>query len=132
MPNTSFLHSIGSLPTKTVGSLLVNWSGRLTVIWFLVNVPVLSVANSVNYKLRQLEIYGNDALYIYRAYREDMSEAYQPSKGNIPKVSTPCKSFTKTFCLAILFAAIDNRRVTTEGNPWGTNATRTETANVTV
>lgn len=51
---------------------------------------------------------------------------------SLPRVSTPCKSLTKTFCCAIRLAAIDRRRVTTEGKPSGTNATRIETAKVTV
>ena len=51
---------------------------------------------------------------------------------NLPRVSTPCRSLTKTFCFAIRFAAMDRSNVTTEGKPSGTKATRIDTAKVTV
>ena len=89
----------------------------VTVIWLRVRVPVLSVARRV---LR--------ATSAFPFTGEKRKEATH----NAPNVSTPCKSFTSTFCAAILFAAIDNKSVTTLGNPSGTNATRMETAKVTV
>ena len=115
----------------------------LTVIWFLVRVPVLSVAKSVSYnKTYKIIVYLKGKL-TDRAYRKISVNKYELScTETLPSVSTPCKSLTRTFCAAIRLAAIDNlttrqheqralgpnehahSNVTTEGSPSGTNATR--------
>jgi len=106
----------------------------LTVIWLRVKVPVLSVASSVSWAIGQQKWKNGsskngitDPVKIVQSLQKDISYIF-----DVPSVSTPCRSLTRTFCLAIRFAAIDKSNVTTEGRPSGTNATKTETANVTV
>ena len=131
LPRTPYISDLKGLWAEDT-----EYGEERTVIWLRVKVPVLSVASSVSWTGQfQSTDFGEHVTItdpIGTCQQNLKLEGRDISLETWPRVSTPCKSLTSTFWPAIRFAAIDKSRVTTEGRPSGTKATRIETANVTV